>query len=336
MKKFLLLVLFSVSIFFNNTLKASLFEDDLRIVGESEKDTQQAKLEAIEVGREESLLFVISKIVSKSSIDKVQELLIETKPFSFEKRFSLKQESITNKKYSADAHFVFDDKKIKNFLEANGILYTTVPLGRYIIIPLYYENGKLEEEENIWSNYWAQLTSNNSIEFLSTFIYYGNQNVVKDKIKLLDIKENLNVDDVYLLNLYAEKDGTYTLEIKSGLTDKVKTITGITSMQKATMLAPAEIEETKKKEVLDSYLSNSSEQKLRISAKNYEDWVFIEQKLREANEVSSFSLKIIGIDYIIVYVKLKANVDKFKKSMERKCVLFDIPNLELSKIPNCI
>lgn len=335
MKKYFLVII-ALTFVFNNILKADLFENSLRIVGESEKDTQQAKAEAINTGREKSLLFVISKITSKSSLEKIQGLLVETKPFSFEKRFSLQRETITNKKYSADANFVFDENKIRNFLDANGIPYTSVSLGRYIIIPAYYENGKLVEEGNIWSNYWSQITSDSSLEFLSTFIYYGNMDIIKDKIKLLDIKENLNVDDIYLLNLYAENNGTYTLEVKSGLTDKLKKVTNIPSIQNATMLAPAEIEEEKKKEVLNSYTSNSSEQKIRISAKNYEDWVFIEQKLKETSAVSSFVLKTIGIDYIIVDVKLKANVDKFKKSMEAKCVLFDIPNLELSKIPDCL
>lgn len=334
MKKYFLVLCF-VFVFFGNQLKADLFENSLRIVGESEKDTQQAKLEAIEEGRKESLLFVLSKITSKSSMEKIQELLVETKSFSFEKRFSLKSETITNKKYSADANFLFDEKKVKNFLEVNEIPYTTVNLGRYIIIPVFYEKG-IEVEENIWSNYWAQLTSNNSLEFLSTFIYYSNKDILKDKIKLLDIKENLNVDDIYLLNLYAEANLTYSLEIKSGLTGKTIKINDISSIQKATMLAPAEIEEGKKKEVFYSYSANSSEQNLKISSKNYADWVFIENQINGINEVSSFSIQTIGSDYIIIHVSLKAKFDKFKKAMENKCVLFDIPILELSKMPDCL
>ncbi len=334
MRKYFLALLFGTT-FFSINLNANLFEDNLRIVGESEKDTEQAKQEAIDKGREESLIFVISKIVSKSSLEKIQELLVETKPFSFEKRFSLKKENITNKKYSADANFVFDERKIKNFLDANRIPFTVVSLGRYIIIPNYYENGKLVEE-NIWSNYWMQLSYEENIEFLSTLIYYENKNIIEDKERLFDIKNNLNLDDIYLLNLKAEKDGTYTLEIISGTTNKKQTIKEIKSIQRATMIAPSEIEEKKKSEVLSSYSSNSSEQKLRVASKDYESWVFIEKQLDKINEVSSFSLETIGSDYIVVYVKLKDNVEKFKKEMEKQCVIFDIPSLELSKDPKCL
>lgn len=329
------LVLMAVFGLFSSSLKANLFEDNLRIVGESDKNSQEAKLEAIDSGRNESLNFVISKIVSKSSMPKVEELLITNPPIYFEKKFSIKKENITNKKYSADANYVFDENKIKRFLEKNGIAYTVVPLGRYIIIPTYYNKYGKKVDENIWSNYWQMLSTEDSVEFLSTFIYYDNEDIIKDKAKVADIKANLGLDDIYLLRLDSQEDGDYTLTITSATTNKSVVVKDIPSVQRATMIAPSEIEEAKKKEILSSYLSNSSEQKLRISTKNYADWVFIEKQLSALNGVTNFYVDTIGFDYITIQVKLKENMDRLKKDLQKECILFNIPSLELSRISDC-
>ncbi|MDR2007392.1 MAG: hypothetical protein LBQ34_00255 [Alphaproteobacteria bacterium] len=331
MKKYFLglaLVLLTVSI-----AHADLFETTLRIVGTSDKDTNQAKLEAINQGRQDSLMFVISKIVSRDSLDNIKQLLEQTKPITFEKRFSLNRENITNKKYEADATFVFDEKKIKEFLSANKIPFVSVSLGRYMIIPAFYdENGNLVED-NIWNNYW-QMRDSNSNNFLSTLVYYNNPNVISNRANLLEIKKNLGLDEVFLLNLYTEKNKTYTLSVQNVISGKTTRIEGILSVQQATFMAPSIMEEERKREILASYLADSSTTVLNVVYKNYEDWIFIESKLKSASSVAGFSLQNISEGELKVRVDLKTNMEKFKNAMEGECVLFDIPSLTLSKIEN--
>ncbi|MDR0485019.1 MAG: hypothetical protein LBH40_07060 [Alphaproteobacteria bacterium] len=332
MKKYVLVLLI---VFLATSLKANLFEHSLRIVGTSERDTQQAKLEAISQGREDSLMFVISKITDKQSQERIKELLQETKPITFEKRFSLSRENITNKKYEADALFVFDEEKIKEFLDANDIPFVSVPLGRYMIIPAFYDESGIQVEDNIWSSYWEAKSNEAVSSTLSTLIYYNNPTITTNKVNLLEIKKNLNLDEIFLLSLHTEKDGTFTLEIKNALTDKINKISGIPSIQQATMIVPLELEEDKKVEFITNYLANSSTVILSVATANYEDWIFIENKLKDSNNVGSFVLNDISTNVLKVKVHLKTNMEKFKNSMEANCVFFDIPNLTLSKITEC-
>ncbi|MCL2566917.1 MAG: hypothetical protein FWE18_02320 [Alphaproteobacteria bacterium] len=333
MKKYFLGIILGLLVI--SQARADLFENTLRIVGTSDKDTQQAKMEAINTGRFDALVFVISKITSMESSEEIKRLLLDVKPITFEKRFSLNHENITNKKYEADAYFVFDEKKIKEFLSSNKIAFLDVPLGRYMIIPVFYDENGILVNDNIWNNYWEMLGSDVASNFLSTLVYYNNPNVIDNKANLLEIKKNLGLDEVFLLNLYAEKDKTYTLSVQNIADNKTRKVSGLLSVQQATMLAPSLIEEDKKLDIFSNYLADSSTVILKVPYKNYEDWIFIENTLKNANGVGSFMINDIADGYMRVRVNLKTNMERFKNTMESSCILFDIPSLTLSKIIDC-
>ncbi len=327
MKKLFFFVLFCMPF---QLFSADLFWSKIRISRTSDKNSQDAKLKAMDSAREQALFFTISKLIHKDYSQKVDKLLSDIPAYTFEKNFSVAKEAIADKRYSAEILYVFDEKKILNFLYTNSIPYTMVNLGNFLVIPSYYYKDVLVEGSP-WDQYWRE----NNTKFLSSFIYYDNRDVAYNKNEIAEIKQNIDLTDIYLLDLSLQDNDKYSLKITKVSDSAFKVINNIESLQQGFMIAIIEIEDEYKKAIIESYSKANLEKVFTVDTSQVADFVFIEQMLAKSPDIISFQPIEIGYKNLQIKIKYKTDLITFEKNMASMCVVVDVSKLSLSKNAEC-
>ncbi len=308
-----------------NLSYADLFNYSINIMYES-KDAKLAKDLALKYGRLLALKSVVKKIILYEDSKKVDTLLNIDNATKFDEGFSLKNENITSKFYVAYATYNFSEKKILNFLDDNNIPYVKNKLSKYVLI---IKSTNLEAN-NLWEKYWDNLFPK---DYLSTFIpYIINKSIQSNNINPTELLNQHNAKDIYELELI-KNDILYQLNVKNLNTNKIITFKNINSIPLAVSNAQMFIE-NKEKKIFIKANSTINDIELIIDTTNFNDWVFIQNKLNKIENLK-FILTEVGNDYVKIIINFKGNTDSLAHILTDYCIGFNINQDILFAIPNC-
>lgn len=317
---------------FNGILKAAIFDYEIPIAARAQ-DTQVAKEQAISKGRFLALKYVIKKIVTLKFSQKVDNLITENNAYLFDKSFRIYNENLASRSYAATAMFYFNQKEIYDFLDANKIPYVKNAEQRYLIISNYYEDGQLLNDHP-WNDYWINLEEDT---FLSNFIFYKPQDeqlLLKKEI-LNQLKNNLEIDNVFLVSVNFRPDNTYEIKIKNYNLDEEKTLPIAADVLEARSITAQYIEDKLKTNIIASYLAKEHKDLFTVSTVDFNEWVQIQAQLKTLKEITGVEVKEIGFNYVKVQISYSRPLEVLVSILAKNCIFLETTSNDLIKINDC-
>lgn len=336
MRKFYLLIFLCLFFFlFNAVSYADVFSYTTYTYDENDT-AQKAKIDAIENGRYKALLYVLKKITLAKDFPKIQEVFTPESSNNYSKGFSISDENIENKTYSANITFNFAAEAIYNTLNQNNIRYIRKKEDRFLIVPILTQKKARTVNSlvnNPWSMYWLNVKSD---DYLSDLIYYNppqGVDFLNNKKALDDLKYNADIKDVFILTLDAQDNGFYGLTVYSFSNKKTYKVENLTSIEDAQAEADIIIEQESSEKLIKLFDASNVEDNFKFVYINFGKWLIMNKALDEI--VNDYKIKEIGPNYTIVSLNYPDSLDQLKSRFLENCIFLDEEALSFYMVKDC-
>lgn len=275
-----------------------------------------------------ALKIVMNKFITIEDSNKIDQLLNINNALLFEKSLKVKNESITNTRYSATVEFEFNKTAIWTFFNDNNIGFLENKLNEVVII---MDTSMLESQNEV-----AQLVQSFNIPntYLASSIYYDSALIDSSNEEFIaKIRTKYKVRDIYKIKLIKHND-KYELYVINLTNNREVSITDISNIDLLISKAHMLIEEEEKNDKIQTFNTNFVTPVLSFSNKDFKAWNDVQKQLTSITGLI-VTYKELSNNNIYFTISYKGNYDNLVDILNNKCININKKNNSLSTMNKC-
>lgn len=304
----------------------------------TDKNPVVAKQKALDKAYREAFLKVSSRLTSAQNV-KTLDMLTNEQLSHFIREVEVVAEKMTSKSYMADLNIKINENLLKQYLSENNMLGSSSLSSNALIVPIYsdtdYQEKVLFEDGNVWRMTWLEKGD----------IKYGNVNfeIIQDNEKNKSLIENKSIDsidrdsydklrfingaeDVFVVSAIRAGSDMLVVSIKAFPKNYHKSfvINGDNAFSEAVEQSIVHITSFMQNKIED--IGDKDEMINIFFETNLSDWLEIEKKLNNIQQIKKVYLKSFSMGKIIFTIEFSSGIDNLIESMASQGLYLQITN----------